>query len=192
MTDTGGAARGTVPWSGPGDGRQQVHLVGFMGAGKSTVGARLARLLVWSFLDLDVLVERHAGAPVPSIFAERGEAAFREMESWVLRQAIQKPRVVLALGGGTFMREDNRRVSAARGLSVWLDCPLEILRRRVGETSARRPLWRDPQALADLYEARRQSYAWAEMRVDADRDPDAVAAEIARRLGMAGAARADP
>lgn len=174
---------GIVPWPGPEDGRRQVHLVGFMGAGKSTVGARLARLLVWSFLDLDAVVERHAGAPVAEIFATQGEQAFRQMETWVLRQVIDKPRTVVALGGGTFVVEDNRRLIGERALSVWLDCSLETLRRRIAAASDdTRPLWGDAEEVAHRYRARREHYARAELRVDADDDPQRVALAIAARL----------
>lgn len=177
---------GTVPWSGTADGRLQVHLVGFMGTGKSTVGACLARLLVWNFLDLDNLVERYAGARITELFADRGEAAFREMEAHVLRQAVQKPRTVVALGGGTLLREENRRLVAERAVSVWLDCPLEALLDRVGRSSAERPLWDEPEALAARFRERRDLYARADLRVDAAEDPETVARAILGRLRPMG------
>lgn len=182
MSGARGEADPTVPWPGPGDGRRQVHLVGFMGSGKSTVGARLARLLLWNFLDLDVLVERHAGATVAEIFASGGEDAFRALEAHALRQAVHKPRTVVALGGGTFVAEDNRRLSAERAVSVWLDCSLEVAIRRIGAGDDQRPLWQEPEALAARYRQRRDTYALADIRVDADRDAESVARDVGERL----------
>lgn len=165
-------------------GRRQVHLAGFMGSGKSTVGRLLARRLVWNFLDLDALVERHAGKPVARLFEEEGETAFRAAERHGLRQAVQKPWTVLALGGGTLLDADNLELALRSAVVVWLWAPLDVLRRRCRDDgeSARRPLW-DPDDLDELYRAREPGYRQAHLEVDASRPPEEVVAEVAGRLG---------
>lgn len=163
-------------------GRSQLHLVGFMGVGKSTVGQRLARRMLWNFLDLDTLVERHTGLRVAEIFGRRGEGAFREAESHCLAQAVLKPRTVLALGGGAWESAGNRRLARARGVSVWLDCPLAVIRERLGAAADERPLWDDPAKIRRRYDARRETYARADLRVEADGAPDAVAERVLSAL----------
>lgn len=164
-------------------GRRQVHLTGFMGSGKSTVARLLARRLVWNFLDLDALVERHAGKPVTRLFEEVGEAAFRAAERHALRQAVQKPWTVLALGGGTLLDADNVELARRSAVVVWLRAPLDVLRRRCSDASeaGRRPLW-SLDDLEGLYRARQPGYRRAHLDVDASRSPEEVAAEIAGRL----------
>lgn len=181
--DDGARTDGLTPHGALSGGRRQVHLVGFMGSGKSTVGRLLARRLVWNFLDLDAVVERHAGKSVAELF-EEGEAAFRAAERHALRQAVQKPWTVLALGGGTLLDADNLELALRSAVVVWLWAPLDVLRRRCryeGE-SARRPLW-DLDDLDDLYRAREPGYRQAHLEVDASRPPEEVAAEVAGRLG---------
>ncbi len=163
-------------------GKRQVHLVGFMGCGKSTVGQLLARRLLWNFLDLDALIVRHAGRSIAEIFAEEGEESFRQTETFVLRQATQKPRTVVALGGGAHMAAENRQLSAQMATSVWLRCDFAELQRRVGSAEVRargtRPLWPDPAAARALLEQREPIYAQADLVVDAGLLPDEVAATI--------------
>jgi len=163
-------------------GKLQVHLVGFMGCGKSTVGLLLARRLVWNFLDLDVLIARHAGRLIAEIFADDGEAHFRQTETFVLRQATLKPRTVVALGGGAPVAAVNRELSAKTATSVWLRCDFAELQRRVGSAEAgtpgARPLWADPEAARSLFEQRQAIYAQADLTVDAEAPPAEVAASI--------------
>ena len=158
---------GLEPLARTASGQSQIHLSGFMGCGKSTVAQLLARRLVWNYLDLDVLITRHAGASVAEIFAAEGEDAFRDMESHVLRQAVQKPRTVVALGGGTMMLERNREVSAKHGLSVWLRASFETCLERVGD-GAGRPLFAHQADARRLFDARQPHYALATVSVDAD------------------------
>lgn len=131
----GGAERDTLAGIEPLDalpgGRLQLHLTGFMGSGKSTVGRLLARRLVWNFLDLDAVVAREAGRPVPGIFAAEGEEGFRRRERHALRQVVQKPRAVVALGGGTLTDPANRELCAGAATVVWLDVPLAVVRERL-------------------------------------------------------------
>lgn len=160
------------------EGRSQVHLVGFMGSGKSTVGRLVARELLWNFLDLDALVARHAGKPVPRVLAEDGEEAFRAHERHALRQAVQKPSTVLALGGGAFVDPVNRALSARVAASVWLRCCFEVLAERIGADAGERPLWVDPAAARELLRARESAYAEADHVVDAGPPPEEVAAAV--------------
>jgi len=170
-----------VPAAGAAGDWQQIHLVGFMGAGKSTVGRLVARALLWSFLDLDALVVRHAGAAIPEIFAAEGEAGFRRHEEFALRQAVQKPRTVLALGGGTFQAPANVAVSRANAVSVWLRCSAEVIRTRLGPASPSRPLW-DSGAVETLVAERSAAYEQADLVVNGDGDPRAVTDRVIAAL----------
>ena len=174
---TGSQGNGVEPLTQTASGQGQIHLSGFMGCGKSTVAQLLARRLVWNYLDLDVLIARHAGASVAEIFAADGEGAFREMESHVLRQAVQKPRTVVALGGGTVTIEQNRQVSARHGLGVWLRTSFEVCLERVGD-GAGRPLFAEPIAARRLFDERQSHYALATVSVDGN----VAAAQVAARI----------
>lgn len=165
-------------------GRVQLHLTGFMGSGKSTVGRIVARRLLWNFLDLDGIVERHAAKPVEAIFDEDGEPRFRELERHVLRQVVDKPRTVVALGGGALLDPANHRLVKERAVLAWLRCPLDLLQERcapAGEASAR-PLWGDRGRIEELYEARLPGYRTADVIVDASPPPEEVADRLLARL----------
>jgi shikimate kinase len=154
-----------------------IYIVGFMGAGKSTVGRHLAHRLGWTYYDTDEEIEAAEKLSVSEIFAARGEAAFREIESGILRQHVRwiergRP-AVLALGGGAFTIPENRRLLANNGISVWLDCPFEIVQRRVAQAT-HRPLARDPVAFAALYETRRACYAEADIHLPVESDDPEV------------------
>jgi shikimate kinase len=159
-----------------------IYVVGFMGAGKSTVGRHLAHRLGWSFFDTDGEIEAAEKTTIAELFAGRGEAEFRRIESEVLRQHVRwiecgRP-AVLALGGGAFTIPANRELVSGNGISLWLDCPLETVQRRVALGSDR-PLARDPESLAALYYARRECYSLADIHlaVESD-DPDVTVARI--------------
>lgn len=176
---------GTEPLDALPDGRRQLHLAGFMGSGKSTVGRLLARRLVWNFLDLDAVVVRLAGRPVARIFADEGEEAFRRYERRALRQVVQKPRTVVALGGGTLLDADNRALCAGAAVVVWLDVPLAVARARLegaGE-SGTRPLWGTGDEMEARLRERLPGYRSAGFRVDADAAPEAVAEAVLEALG---------
>ena len=159
-----------------------IYVVGFMAAGKSTIGRHLARRMGWNFFDLDEEIESAEGTSIAEIFAARGEAEFRRIESQMLEQHVRwigrgRPAVV-ALGGGAFVEERNRRLLEDHGISVWLDCPFEIVKRRVALAS-HRPLAQDPETFAALYEARRQAYRLADLRVPIEGDdPEAMVERI--------------
>ncbi|MBI4877422.1 MAG: shikimate kinase [Acidobacteria bacterium] len=155
-----------------------IYLIGFMGAGKSTIGRRLAQELGWTFADLDEDIEAAEGRSISEIFEQAGEPAFRAIESQALARRLHRIRAgtptVLALGGGAFARDVNREQLRENGYSVWLDCPLETLWDRVSRAS-HRPLARDRAHFDELYLARREIYAQADFRVDACNDNPSVA-----------------
>ena len=134
-----------------------IYLVGFMGAGKSTVGRHLAHRLGWSFFDTDAEIEA---------------AVIGQHVRWIERG---RP-AVLALGGGAFSLPGNRLLLENNGITVWLDCPFELVERRVALAS-HRPLARDPRQFAVLYHARREAYALAHVRVPIESDDPAGVVE---------------
>jgi len=164
-------------------GGRTVVLVGLMGAGKTTVGRRLARQLGLPFKDADAEIEAAAGQSVADIFAEHGEADFRRGERRVIERLLDGPPVVLATGGGAFMNADTRRLILSKAVSVWLRADLDVLVRRVRKRDTR-PLLRgrDPrEVLARLMEERHPVYAEADLIVDTSESPhdSAVAAIVA-------------
>jgi shikimate kinase len=155
-----------------------IYVVGFMGAGKSTVGRHLAHRLGWSFFDSDEEIEHAENASIPRIFEERGEAEFRRIETEIIRQHVRwiergRP-AVLALGGGAYAQAVNRQLLENNGITVWLDCPFEVVQQRVAQAT-HRPLARDPEAFAALYQARRADYGLAAVRVVIESDDPEVA-----------------
>jgi len=146
-----------------------LYLVGFMGSGKSTVGTLLADELGWNFADLDVDIETAANQTIPAIFEISGEAEFRRQETDALERRIQRVQrgepTVLSLGGGAFAQERNYDLIRHNGISIWLDAPIELIKRRI-EGQNHRPLARNPEAFEALYQARLHSYARADYRVD--------------------------
>ena len=164
-----------------------IYIVGFMGSGKSTVGRLVAQELGWSFFDLDHEVEAAEKTTIAEIFETRGEREFRRIETEMLKQHVVwvergRPAVV-ALGGGTFAQQDNRALLEEHGVTVWLDCPFEVLVRRVAQAE-HRPLARDPEKFAALYQQRLDSYRLAEVHIpiDGDDPAEAVKAILAHPL----------
>ncbi len=146
----------------------KVYLVGFMAAGKTSVGRALARRLDWQAVDIDQLIEQREHLPVSEIFAKHGEPYFRAAEREVLAAQLPRRHVVVATGGGTFVDPQNRAVINHDGVSVWLDVPLERVIARI-PPDGRRPLAADRAELDRLYQARRTAYEYAHVRLDAGR-----------------------
>jgi shikimate kinase len=160
----------------------RVFLVGFMGCGKTTVGRLLAERLDRRFLDLDDLIVQRAGQSIARIFAERGEGFFRALENELLCEVVEMNDVVIALGGGAFVSESNRQLVKEHGVSIWLDCPIEIILERLAGTSDR-PLNQSPEQMRRLLETRKPSYALADVRIEVGRSsPAAVVQQILHSL----------
>ncbi|MET0293957.1 MAG: shikimate kinase [Phenylobacterium sp.] len=134
-----------------------VALVGLMGVGKSSVGRRLASALDMPFRDADAEVEQAAGRSIPEIFADLGEASFREGERRVIARLLDEPPHVLATGGGAFMNAQTRALLKAKSVTVWLKCDLEVLVRRLGRKD-NRPLLHGKDPLAVLTQQAAERY----------------------------------
>lgn len=149
---------------------EQIYLVGFMGAGKTTVGAELAALLGWRFVDLDEAICLRAGKSIPEIFREGGEPAFRRSEREVLISLASLPKVVVATGGGTYVADENRNLVEAAGWSIWLQVGLSEALRRCGGGIGR-PLWGSRAEIEALYRHRQEFYRCARIQVDTEETP---------------------
>jgi shikimate kinase len=158
----------------------KIYLVGFMGAGKTTVGRELAQRIEAPFFDLDELIEASEGATVKEIFATRGEPHFRKRERELLRSTRHLERGVIATGGGTFTIDDNIQFIRSEGLSVYLSVPYALCRSRLGDKADSRPLFRDDKSAHEMYSARIRFYRMADLTLDI-RD-DETPGEIAERL----------
>jgi shikimate kinase len=167
-----------------------VILVGFMGAGKTSVGRALGRRLGWRFQDLDDRVQASEGRTVEDIFRESGETGFRRAEHAALRELLAEtevgPPMVLALGGGAFVEANNTSLlEAAATPTVYLDAPPDELWRRCGADSLVRPLRREESAFRQLYETRRPKYLQARLRIETGgRDIEHIVSEIVSNLGL--------
>jgi shikimate kinase len=143
-----------------------LYLIGMMGAGKTTVGQLLAKHLGYGFLDTDSVITQSAGRSINQLFAEEGEAAFRQLESDVLAQVCAYTRLTIATGGGIILRTENWSY-LHHGLVVWLDVPVELLYTRLAEDTTR-PLLQDadPQGkLRSLLEQRTPLYSQADLKI---------------------------
>ena len=166
-----------------------IVLVGFMGAGKTTVGQLLAARLGLPFADADAVIEAHTGTAVQRIFAEQGEPAFRALEQQTIASLLAGPRLVLALGGGAAEHEQTRRVLRAAEHTIYLHVPYEAALDRVGGDHGR-PMLRRPN-LPDIYRSRLVGYEEvATLTISTEgRSPEHVCADIVEHLTGAPAAR---
>ncbi len=166
-----------------------VLLVGFMGAGKTSVGRALGRRLGLPFEDLDDRIQQREGKSIEQIFRESGEAEFRRAETAALRELLAELGSsfrVVALGGGAFVQPDNAAlISGAQVHLVFLDAPVDELLRRCEDEAIKRPLRQDPEQFRELYGKRWQSYMRADVRIETSgKDVETVAAEVACSLGL--------
>jgi shikimate kinase len=144
----------------------KLYLVGFMGAGKTTVARALGARLGWRVEDIDMRIEAIERRPVATIFAQSGEAYFRQAERQVLSDLLPVRDIVVATGGGTFAEADNRALMLADGAVAWLDVPLNRVFQRV-PADGRRPLAADRTQMEILFARRQLTYAEAHVRIDA-------------------------
>lgn len=167
-------------------GRRSIVLVGLMGAGKSTVGRRLAGRLGLPFHDADHEIEAAAGMSIPDIFTVHGETYFRDGERRVIARLLQEEPMVLATGGGAFMNAETRTRIAEAGIAIWLRAEIGVLMRRV-RRRANRPLLQssDPEAvMRELMAVRHPVYAEAHLTVESrEVSHDRVVADVLAGLG---------
>lgn len=171
-----------------------IFLVGFMGAGKTSVGRVLGQRLNWQFEDLDDRIEQREKRSIAEIFRNSGEPEFRRAERSALQDVLEELRSgsarIVALGGGAFVQKDNAAMlKASRVSTVFLDAPVEELwercHRQTGEKGAERPLRQSLDQFRSLYRTRRQGYRQAAFTIQAgNREVDAIAAEIVEKLGL--------
>ncbi|WP_170984574.1 shikimate kinase [Rhodoligotrophos defluvii] len=162
-----------------------IVLIGLMGAGKTTVGRRLAQRLGLRFVDADHEIEAAAGKTIPEIFADHGEPYFREGERRVIQRLLLEGPQVLATGGGAYMDESTRGAIRAHGISVWLRAELSVLMKRVRRRSNRPLLYSDdPEGVMQrLMDQRHPIYAQADITIESRDVPhDQVVNDILRAL----------
>jgi shikimate kinase len=162
-------------------GHKPIVLIGMMGAGKTTVGRRLAARLGRHFVDSDEEVEKAAGMSIEDIFAAHGEADFRAGEVKVIARLLKESGMVLGTGGGAFMNPETRMLIKQTGVSVWIKADFELLFQRVSRRS-NRPLLKTPnprETLQTLIDARYPTYAEADITVvSRDVPQEQVATEV--------------
>jgi shikimate kinase len=168
-------------------------LIGYRGSGKTTVAAALAERLGWPWLDADAELERRAGKTIKQIFADEGETAFRDRESAVLADLLDhENNRIIALGGGVILREENRRLLAEHGKTVWLQASPEALHLRIHAdptTTERRPNLTGQGGLAEIRNLLAQRAglyaASADVAIDTEgKSPDQLAGEIQAQLQL--------
>lgn len=158
----------------------KIYLVGFMGAGKTTVGRELAARVDAPFFDLDELVEAAEKTSIKEIFATHGEAYFRKRERDILRSTRYLEKAVVATGGGTFTFDENIQLIQSEGLSIYLSAPYGLLRSRIDTKAGERPLFRDDFATLELFTNRLRYYKMSDMTLEIREDE--TPGEIVERL----------
>ena len=167
-------------------GRRSVVLVGMMGAGKSSIGRRLAARLAIPFVDADSEIEAAAGMTIPEIFAKHGEPYFRAGEARVIARLLDNGPQVLATGGGAIMDQHTRDLIHIKGISVWLKADLDVLMKRTKRRNDR-PL---ADKMHDLLPLREPVYSMSDIVVQSRDEPhDTIVDEIVGRAGQASQAR---
>ena len=145
-----------------------IYLTGFMGAGKTAVGKRLAQRLGLPFVDLDHEIEQRSGRTIPDLFRERGEAEFRTLESEVLEHVEAAASGVIATGGGVVERAPNIAVMLRTGRVLWLDVPFDTLLERLARSKDERPLFQNPEQALRLYRSRLDAYARCDWKIEVE------------------------
>lgn len=160
----------------------KLYLVGFMGAGKTTVAAALGRRLGWRTEDVDERIEARERRSVAAIFLQEGEGYFRQVEREVLRELLPARNVIVATGGGSFVDLDNRAMMLHDGAVAWLDLPFSRVIERI-PPDGRRPLAADLVQMEQLYQRRLIAYADAHVRIDAGAPVDEVVERLLEWIG---------
>ena len=146
---------------------QNIFLIGYMGAGKTTIGKQIAKCLGWPFVDMDLFIENRYHKTVPDIFAEKGEEFFRKIEHLILQEVAQFENTVISTGGGTPCFLDNMDLMNRTGITVYLKLPVSELMRRLSANKHERPLIKDKnteelkQFIIDSLEKREMWYSRA-------------------------------
>jgi shikimate kinase len=161
----------------------KLYLVGFMGAGKTSVARALGRRVGWRVEDIDERIESREHRTVASIFAQNGEPYFRAAERSILQELLPERNVIVATGGGTFVDPDNRIAMLADGAVAWLDVPLTRILDRV-PPDGRRPLAGDREQMEQLFARRQVAYGQAHVRIDASRPIDEVIERLLEWIGF--------
>jgi shikimate kinase len=174
-------------------GRRSIVLVGMMGAGKSSVGRRLAGRLGIPFIDADSEIESAAGMTIPEIFAKHGEPYFRAGEARVIARLLENGPQVLATGGGAVMNQQTRDLIHIKGISVWLKAELDVLMRRTKRRNDR-PL---AEKIKELMPLREPVYAQSDIIVQSRDEPhdvivDEIIAALPAHLAVAPVPEAKP
>lgn len=163
-----------------------IYLCGFMGCGKSTVGAKLAKALSCPFVDMDTYIEEQAGMTIPEIFEKYGEPHFRDLETQAIRELASRDGII-ACGGGAMLREENAAIAAEHGRVVYLAVPFHVCYTRIADTD--RPIVRRStrEELEALYNTRDVIYRKHSTHiVECNRTPAAAAAAICDALCLIG------
>lgn len=158
----------------------KIYLVGFMGAGKTTVGRELAVRIDAPFFDLDELVETAEKASIKDLFAQHGEPYFRKRERDLLRSTKNLDAAVIATGGGTFTFDENIQFIQSEGMSIYLAAPYALLRSRIGTKVGERPLFTDDLSTHELYAGRIRYYRMADLTIEIREEETPL--EIVERL----------
>ena len=158
----------------------KIYLVGFMGSGKTTIGRELAARIDAPFFDLDELIEAAEKTSIKELFAQRGEPYFRKRERDILRSTKHLEAAVIATGGGTFTFDENIQFIQSEGLSVYLSAPYALLRARVGDKAAARPLFIDDVSTHELYANRIRYYRMSDITIEVREEETPT--EIVERL----------
>lgn len=161
-----------------------IFLCGFMGCGKSTIGLKLAKALNVPFTDMDAYIEEQAGRSIPEIFAQDGEAHFRDLETQAVRELSEREGVI-ACGGGAMLRDENAKIASEHGVVLFLDVPFRTCYLRIANTD--RPIVRrsSRQELYQLYRKRRGVYRrHSTHRLEAIHSPSASVKEIVTLLAL--------
>jgi shikimate kinase len=139
---------------------ENIYLIGLMGAGKTTIGRHLAKALSLPFYDSDKAIEESTGVDIPTIFEFEGEEGFRDREQKMIQQLTQLEGIVLATGGGTILREENRRLLKENGFVVYLQCSVERILERTRRDTQRPLLKTDNprERIEDLFTQREPLY----------------------------------